>query len=76
MFGAGLVSALHPDAGQGRVDEQVGRPEGMGPLGGGKRGVEAAQGKMDLGEGMPGFERSGGGGSSAGELRKRRLAVA
>ena len=48
----------------------------MGAVGGGEGGIEVAQGKIHLGEGVPGFKRVGGGGGGAGELGEGAVGVA
>ena len=53
MLGLGLVAFLHPDAGKGGIDEQVVGAEGVGPVGGDERIIEAAQREIDLGQRMP-----------------------
>src|SRR5580692_158771 len=59
LFGGGLVAFFHKNARERGMDEEVIRPQREGTRGGGGGVVEASQGKIDLGEGMPSFEGIG-----------------
>jgi len=53
MFRLSLVAALHPDARERRVDEEVVGSQCMGAFSRGEGLIESPQRKIDLGERMP-----------------------
>src|SRR4051794_23907479 len=75
MLRAGLVAPLHPDAGKGRVEKKIVGAQSVSALGRRERGVEASQGKVYFGQGMPGLESIGSGGRRLPEFGQRRLAL-
>lgn len=56
MFGGGLVTPFHVDAGKAGVNMDVVRAEGEGLLGGFESLVQLAKGKVDFRQGVPGLE--------------------
>jgi hypothetical protein len=76
MLGARLVTALHPDARQRRVDEKVPRLDPVRMVCGDECIVEVALGKVHLGECVPRLEGFWGRCYGLLEFGERRLVFA